>query len=155
MANALGSESRLLLQAYSKSRDPRDRDRLVASYSPLVWRICRRFRSSFESQEDLFQVEVIGLLSAIDKYDPERGPCFASLAIPEVLGSILNYLRDHGSIIKVPRGLRRNKIAVERVSDGLVHLLGHWPSASELALASGLTEAQVDATMVLARKSLA
>ena len=151
MANAPESESKLLLQAYSKSRDARARERLVQSYSPLVRRICRRFRGSVESQEDLFQVGVIGLLSAIDKCDPERGPSFASLAIPEVLGSILNYLRDHGSIIKVPRGLRRNKITVERVSDGLVHLLGHWPSASELALASGLTEAQVDATRVLAR----
>ena len=87
------------------------REQMVSSYGPLVRRLSRRFWASKEPPEDLFQIGVIGLLRAIDKFDPSRGSSFASLAIPEILGSILNYLRDHGGPCKVPRALRSNMLA--------------------------------------------
>ena len=97
-----------LLESYRVTGDLEARERLVANYIPLVRRLCRRFLTSREPQEDLFQTGMIGLLNAITKFDPERGTSFSSLAIPEILGAILNYLRDHGGLIKVPRALSPN-----------------------------------------------
>ena len=59
----------------------------MTNYVPLVRRLCRGFRTSREPQEDLFQIGMIGLLNAIEKFDPERGTSFSSLAIPEILGA--------------------------------------------------------------------
>ena len=92
-----------LLAAYRDGGDARAREQLVVNYMPLVRSLCRRFHSSREPQDDLFQTGMVGLLNAIAKFDPDRGTSFASLAIPEVLGAILNHLRDHGSLMKVPR----------------------------------------------------
>ena len=89
MASVAGTETRELLDRYQGTGDADARGRLVANYVPLVRSICRRFESARESQEDLFQVGVIGLLNAIEKFDCERGNSFSSLAIPEVLGAIL------------------------------------------------------------------
>ena len=102
MLSATAEETKRLLRAYGLSRDRDIRDQLVDSYMPLVKNLCRRFQSAREPQEDLIQVGVIGLLNAIEKFDPERGTSFSSLAIPEILGAILNFLRDHGSLLKVP-----------------------------------------------------
>ncbi len=119
------------------------REQMVSSYGPLVRRLSRRFWASKEPPEDLFQIGVIGLLRAIDKFDPSRGSSFASLAIPEILGSILNYLRDHGGPCKVPRALRSNMLAVRRASERLASQLGRWPTEAELAESCHLTERQV------------
>ena len=139
-----------LLETYTQTRDMRARDQLVASHAPLVRRLCGRFRRSRESQEDLFQVGVIGLLKAIDRFDPRHGASFSSMAIPAVLGAVLNYLRDHGSLIKVPRDLRARRLKVARVSDDLVATLGRWPTLAELAQACELTEDDVRAALELA-----
>ncbi len=136
-----------LLESYRVMGDVGAREQLVANYVPLVRRLCRRFLTSREPQEDLFQTGMIGLLSAIAKFDPERGTSFSSLAIPEILGAILNYLRDHGSLIKVPRALRRNKLAIDRVAELMAPALGRWPTTAELAEACELTEREIhDAT---------
>ena len=132
-----------LLESYRITGDPEARERLVANYIPLVRRLCRRFLTSREPQEDLFQTGMIGLLNAIAKFDPERGTSFSSLAIPEILGAILNYLRDHGSLMKVPRALRRNKLAIDKVAGVMAPSLGRWPTASELADACELTEREI------------
>ena len=136
-----------LLESYRVTGDVGAREQLVANYVPLVRRLCRRFLTSREPQEDLFQTGMLGLLSAIGKFDPERGTSFSSLAIPEILGAILNYLRDHGSLIKVPRALRRNKLAIDRVAELMAPALGRWPTTVELAEACDLTEREIhDAT---------
>ena len=134
-----------LLADYKATGDPQAKEQLVSNYVPLVRSLCRRFRMSREPQEDLSQIGMIGLLNAIEKFDLGRGTSFSSLAIPEVLGAILNYLRDHGSLIKVPRTLRRNKLAVDRVSESLASSLGRWPTSAEVAEASDLTEKEVHA----------
>ena len=137
------AETARLLKAYRLSGDLGAREQLVTNYVPLVRRLCRRFRASREPQEDLFQVGAIGLLNAIDKFDPERGASFSSLAIPEILGAILNFLRDHGSILKIPRTIRKNKLAVDKASDVLVSSLGRWPTPMEVAEACHLSEQEV------------
>jgi RNA polymerase sigma-B factor len=94
---------------------------------------------------------MIGLLNAIEKFDPGRGTSFSSLAIPEVLGAILNYLRDHGSLIKIPRTLRRNKLTMDKVAESLASSLGRWPTTVELAEACDLTMKEIDAAAELGR----
>ena len=133
MRNAATTETHRLLKAYRERRDGLARDKLVVNYSPLVRSLCNRFRRSKESSDDLFQVGVLGLLNAIEKYDPSYGTSFSSLAIPEVLGSILNYLRDHGTSIKLPRGLRSMRRRVDKAAEELALRLGRWSKIAELA----------------------
>jgi RNA polymerase sigma-B factor len=148
MAKTTATEMLRLLKVYGETGDADVRETLVLNYLPLVRRLAGRFWQSSEPQQDLFQVGAIGLLKAIDRFDPCHGTSFASIVIPHVLGEIMNYLRDHGSLLKVPRGLRRNKLMVARVSERMVASLGRWPTVPELAEACELTEAEVSATMV-------
>ena len=94
-------------------------------------------------RDPLFQIGMIGLLNAIEKFDPNYGTSFVSLAIPKVLGAISNHLRDHGNLLKVPRPLVEHKMTVNKVAGLLACQLGHWPSVAELAEASGLSEGDV------------
>ena len=150
MVSKSAEETLRLLEAYRERRDVSAREQLVSNYVPLVRRLCRRFRTSRKPQEDLFQIGMIGLLNAIEKFDPERGTSFSSLAIPEILGAILNYLRDHGSLIKVPRTLRRNKLTIDKVAESMASSLGRWPNTAEVAEASDLTEESVFELLSLA-----
>ena len=94
---------------------------------------------------------MIGLLHSIEKFDPERGSNFSSLAIPGILGAILNYLRDHGSLIKLPRTIRRNKLTIDKISESLACSLGHWPTVSELEDACQLSEEEINEAAKLGR----
>ena len=111
MTTAVDDPTMDLIERYVNTRDPAARDQLVTNYLPLVRSIARRFRNSREPMEDLVQMGTIGLLNAIEKFDMSHGVRFASLAILEVYGSILNHLRDHGGLVKVPRALRHNEIS--------------------------------------------
>ncbi len=145
MAGESGDNTCELLASYRATGDQDAKEWLVVKYSPLVWSLCGRFRASQEAQEDLYQVGMIGLLNAIDKFDPDRGTNFPSLAIPEVLGIILNYLRDHGGFIKMPRLLRRNKLAIDRSTYALASSLGRLPNKAEVAENCHLSEGEIDA----------
>ena len=127
------------------------RDRLVVNYIPLVRRLSNRYRGAIEPPEDLFQVGMIGLLNTIEKFDPSYGTSFSSLAIPEIRGAILNHLRDHGSLIKIPRALKQKKLAVDKVAEALAPRIGRWPTVGELAQACDLAEEDVNAAMNLGR----
>ena len=151
MANKIAAESRELLRAYREDGDASAREQLVVNYTPLVRSLCSRFYHSREPQEDLFQIGMIGLLNAIDKFDPARGTNLSSLAIPEILGAILNYLRDHGSLLKVPRTIRRNKLTIDRKAEALASSIGHWPTVSELAEACDLSEHEIRQAAELSR----
>ena len=151
MATDAYEETQILLETYHATGDTDIKEKLVTKYLPLVRSLCRRFQASRESQDDLVQIGVIGLLNAIDKFDTTRGNRFSSLAIPEVLGIILNYLRDHGEAIRMPRVLRRNKLAIDRLSESLACMLGHWPTPTEVASACHLTEEEVEKATVAGR----
>ena len=140
---ATADETKKLLSDYRTKGDNAARDQLLDNYVPLVKRVCSRFRGSQEPQDDLVQVGMIGLLNAVEKFDPGYGTAFTSLAIPEILGAVLNYLRDHGSLLKVPRGLRKNKLTVFRRGEELTSWMGRPPTTAELATATDLTEKEV------------
>ena len=120
-----------------------DRDRLIAGHIPLVHRLCRRFRDCGEAQEDLVQVGCIGLLKASKKFDPDRGVSFITYAVPVIVGEIKNHLRDHGWAVKVPRKIQKQKMAVQRAVESLGHILGRSPTFSEIAEATGISEAEI------------
>ena len=127
------------------AKDARTRERMTVQYLPAVHRLCRRYQQSGVPIEDLVQVGSLGLLKAIDKFDPDRGYKFLSFAVPVILGEIKNYFRDHGWAIKIPRMLQRQKMQVERAVESLSQLRGRSPTIDEIAEATGLpTEAVYD-----------
>lgn len=136
-------ETPRLLKLYKQFKEAEVRERLVDTNLGLVHRLCRRFSSSQEPYEDLFQVGVIGLLRAIEKFDLNRENSFAAFAIPEIIGEILNYFRDHGRGIKIPRKLRRNSTLVRNTAEQLTQVLGRWPTVTELGQATGLSVEEI------------
>jgi RNA polymerase sigma-B factor len=89
-------ETKESLSLYRESQDPSVSERLVVDHLSLVKRLCWRFHSSGEPQEDLIQAGTIGLIKAIKKFDPELGDSFISFVVPVIVGEIKNYFRDHG-----------------------------------------------------------
>ena len=130
-----GARQRLILS--EAPNDPAVRDQLVVENLPLVHRLCWRFRHSGEPLEDLVQVGTIGLMKAIQKYDPSRGYLLTTFAIPVIVGEIKNYFRDHGWAVKVPRKLQRQKLVVDQNVELLRQRLGRPPSIQEIVDATG------------------
>ena len=116
---------------------------LAERYVRLAHMLARRYSRTSEPMEDLEQVACLGLMNAVDRFDPARGTTFATFAVPTILGELRRYFRDRTWAVRVPRDVRDNATAVERVGDGLAARLGRSPSVPEIALASGLTPEQV------------
>ena len=142
-AKGKGSGVGELLALWHDTGDATARDRLLADHLPLVCRICRRFSYLGEPIDDLVQVGAIGLLKAINKYDPDRGSGLVAYAIPVIVGEIKNYFRDHGWAVKMPRKLQQQKLAVDRAVERLCQSLGRSPTVPEIAEATGLCKEQV------------
>jgi RNA polymerase sigma-B factor len=141
-------ESRQLLQQLSRlaADDPRrqvTRDRLVTLHLPLVEHLARRFRNRGEPYDDLVQVATIGLIKAIDRYDPERGVEFSTYATPTIVGEIKRWFRDKGWAIRVPRRLQELRLAIGSATATLTQDLGRSPTVSELAQQIGATEDEI------------
>lgn len=113
--------------------DRRAREELVARYLPLAKRLARRYRGAREPLDDLEQVASLGLVKAIDRYDPERGIAFQSFAIPTILGELKRYFRDCGWAVHVPRGIQELAINVERAQRELSARTGRVATFRELA----------------------
>lgn len=141
-------ESRELLQQLShlSEDDPRRqtvRDRLVTLHLPLVEHLARRFRNRGEPYDDLVQVATIGLIKAIDRYDPERGVEFSTYATPTIVGEIKRWFRDKGWAIRVPRRLQELRLAIGSATATLTQELGRSPTVGELAQQIGASEDEV------------
>ncbi|HWT26119.1 MAG TPA: SigB/SigF/SigG family RNA polymerase sigma factor [Solirubrobacteraceae bacterium] len=128
---------------YQRHRDRRLRDQLFTDYLPLADSCARRYRRRGEPDDDLMQVAGIGLLKAIDRYDPARGTCFSSYAVPTIVGELQRHFRDHGWTVRPPRGLQEDVLRMERERANLVSRLGREPTAAELAHAVGCTVEEV------------
>ena len=126
------------------------RDVMAADHLPLVRRLCWRFRVTGEPMDDLVQVGSVGLLKAIDKFDPEKGVSFTTYAVPVIVGEIKNHLRDHGWAVKIPRKLQTNRLTVQRAVEGLGQNLGRWPTVEEIAQVTELTHEEVYETFEVA-----
>jgi RNA polymerase sigma-B factor len=109
------------------------RDRLVELHMPLVVYLARRFSGRSEPMNDLVQVGAIGLLKAIDRFDPGRGLEFSTYATPTILGEIKRHFRDTGWLIHVPRRAQEMQTALNTARAELSQELGRAPTVHELA----------------------
>jgi RNA polymerase sigma-B factor len=109
------------------------RDQLVEAHMPLVVYLARRFSGRNEPMNDLVQVGSIGLLKAIDRFDPERGLEFSTYATPTILGEIKRHFRDTGWLIHVPRRAQELQTTVNTARADLSQELGRAPTVRELA----------------------
>jgi RNA polymerase sigma-B factor len=128
------------LLEYKRTRKLEIRDSIVLQYTGLVESVARRFSVSAESTEDLAQEGYIGLITAIDLYDPEKRVKFSTYATHFVIGQIKHYLRDRGKIIKQPAWLQELNQRMSRAIETLTQDLGRAPEHSEIAAAMGMAE---------------
>ena len=132
-----------LLRRYQATRKPDLRDRIVMQYANLVESVARRFAGSGEPVEDLVQEGYIGLITAVDGYNADKGVKFSTYATHFIIGQIKHYLRDRGKIIKEPAWLQELNQRVTRVIESLSQELGRAPSHAEIAQLTGMTEEAV------------
>ncbi len=135
------------LFALMASGGPADRHQARAALIERHWRYAqslgRRFRNRGEPIEDLCQVAAIGLIKAIDGFDPAHGASFLSYATPTVTGELRRHFRDKGWNVRVPRRLQEMRADLRSATERLTHELGREPTAAELAADLGTTEDDV------------
>lgn len=127
-----------LLARYRSTGDLAARDELIAGLLPLAKRLAGRYRHSGESQEDLEQVACIGLIKAVDRYEPSVGP-FVRYAVPNILGELRRHFRDKGWGMHVPRSVQENFLRVNEAVEQLSTRLGRTPTARDIAAATGMS----------------
>jgi RNA polymerase sigma-B factor len=137
---------------YALSRDPAIRKQLVEHYDRLALSLVRQFRTRRESFEDLAQVARIGLIHAVDRFDPDRGRPFVGFARVTITGELKRHVRDKTWAMRVPRSLQEHYLAVVRAADDLTARLGRSPRIPEIAAVCDLTEEQVLEAMDLGRR---
>jgi RNA polymerase sigma-B factor len=140
---ARAEEDRRLLVRYHQLGDRTARDALVERLLPLARRMARRYRRTDEPLDDLVQVATLGLIKAIDRFDPARETAFSSYAVPTMLGELKRYFRDNGWAVHVPRGMQERVMRVDSAIKDLARRKGRSPSAAEVAGALELTSEQV------------
>jgi RNA polymerase sigma-B factor len=126
---------------YAATRDPEVRERIIVSYLGLADRLAERYRGSRgSSPEDLRQTARVGLVAAVDRYDPDYGNPFVPYAVACVVGEIKRYLRDTSWRVHVSRPAKERALRLCKALDELPHGLGRSPTVAELAAHLGLSE---------------
>ncbi|MDA0167325.1 sigma-70 family RNA polymerase sigma factor [Solirubrobacter ginsenosidimutans] len=132
-----------LFARYATERSPAARDAILEQFLPLARKLARRY-ANVEELDDLEQVSALGLIKAIERFDPERGLAFSSFAFPTILGELKRYLRDHGWSVRPPRSVQELAGRIDRHTQALLTELGRFPTVAELARHTGST---VEATL--------
>jgi RNA polymerase sigma-B factor len=127
------AEDLALLDRYHESGDLHARDELTERFLPLARELALRYRHTDEPLEDLTQVACLGLVKAVDRFQPDRGTRFMSYAVPTILGELKRHFRDKGWALHVPRDLQERALAVGRARETLSKKLGRSPSVKEVA----------------------
>jgi RNA polymerase sigma-B factor len=126
---------------YADTRDPAVREQIIVAYLGLADRLADRYRSSRGvTPEDLRQTARVGLVAAVDRYDPDYGNPFVPYAVACVVGEIKRYLRDTSWRVHVSRPAKERSLRVLKALDELPHTLGRSPTVAELAGHLGFTE---------------
>ena len=127
-----------LFRLYKEKGDEEARDQLIVSHLNLVRFLASKFKNRGEPLDDLVQVGTIGLIKAIDRFDPERGLELTTYATPTILGEIKRHFRDKGWSIRVPRRLQELSAKVNQATDELTVELQRSPSVEEIAAKLGV-----------------
>jgi RNA polymerase sigma-B factor len=140
-------ELRRLHREYRATDDPEKRDRirerLVEGYRSLVYFLARKFMNRGEPLEDIVQVGFLGLIKAIERFEPDLGNEFTTFATPTVTGEIKRYFRDKGWAIRFPRRLQELYQQVVRMNEDLKKELGRTPRVAEIADRLKVSEEEV------------
>jgi RNA polymerase sigma-B factor len=134
---------RRLLERYARDRSPTVREELVERFMPLARRLAARYAGGAEPFDDLVQVASVGLVKAIDRFDPVRGTAFSTFAVPTILGELKRHFRDRGWSVHVPRDVQERILKVERALADLPSKLGHSPTVQEIAARIEATDEEV------------
>lgn len=132
-----------LFESYQQDHGPAVRAELVRRFMPFARKLALRYVHSTEPLDDLVQVASVGLLNAVERFDPKLGKKFTSFAAPTIVGELKRHFRDKGWSIHVPRDLQERALAVSQNTERLACQLGRSPGLNELADAVGCTIEQV------------
>ena len=119
------------------------RDQAIEAWLPLARHLAHRYSGRGEPTDDLIQTATVGLIKAVDKFDPDRGVDFAGYAIPTIIGEIKRHFRDRTWSVRVPRRLQELRLAITEANATLTHSLGRSPSVADVAAHLGVTEDDV------------
>jgi RNA polymerase sigma-B factor len=122
-----------LFRRFREEHDPQAREELVVRHLPLARKLAGRYARTQEPFEDLYQVACLGLVKAIDRFDPDRGVSFASFAVPTILGELKRHFRDKGWSVHLPRGLQELVLKVQDADSKLGARLGRSPTVTEIS----------------------
>ncbi len=122
-----------LFRRYKEEGDVEAREKLVMSHMNLVRFLANKFKNRGEPLDDLIQVGYLGLLKAIDRFDPSRGLEFTTYATPTIMGEIKRHFRDKGWSVRVPRRLQELSAKVNQATDALTTELQRSPKIEEIA----------------------
>jgi RNA polymerase sigma-B factor len=142
--SAMDDDARLdAFRRYRQSRDRALRNELVEEHAGLAEALARRMSHRGESHDDLRQVALVGLLKAVERFDPDRGVRFTSFATPTILGELKRHFRDKGWAVRVPRRIQEVHLAVGKTVGELGQELGRSPTTAEIAERAGVLEEEV------------
>jgi RNA polymerase sigma-B factor len=119
------------------------RDRTIEAWLPLARHLSNRYANRGEPRDDLYQVAVMGLIKAVDRFDAGRGVDFAGFAIPTIVGELKRHFRDRTWSIRVPRRLQELRLAITGANSALSHTLGRSPRVADVAEYLGISEDEV------------
>jgi RNA polymerase sigma-B factor len=119
------------------------RDRVIEAWLPLARHLAARYNGRGEPADDLLQTATVGLIKAVDRYDPTRGVDFSGFAIPTILGEVKRHFRDRTWSVRVPRKMQELRMAITDANNTLMHTLGRSPTVADVAAHLGRTEEEV------------
>jgi RNA polymerase sigma-B factor len=125
--------SALLFQRWRRHKDRQARDELIERFLPLARKLARRYVQSTEPYEDLVQVASLGLVKAVERFDPDRGFAFSSFAVPTIVGELKRYFRDTAWALHVDRGAQERARKITDAQQKLSSRSGRMPTVDELA----------------------
>ena len=132
-----------LFREYAATRDPEIRERLVCAHLGLAASLASRFQSRQEALDDLHQAALLGLVHAIDRFDPDRGVQFTTFAWATISGELKRHFRDRTWGVRVPRRVQELYLVTSEAMDVLTHTLGRSPTVAEVAEHIGASEEEV------------
>jgi len=128
---------------YRRTGDEAIRDELVIEHMRLARHLAKRFTHRGVANDDLIQVASLGLLRAVERFDPERGLEFSTFATPTILGELKRHFRDKGWAIRIPRRVQELHLRLNHLVGELSHQLGRSPTIAELAHAARTSQEEV------------
>ena len=137
------ADSQELFERWRRDRNREARDELIARFLPLARKLARRYLQSSEPYDDLVQVASLGLVKAVERFDPDKGFAFTSFAVPTIVGELKRYFRDTGWAIHVDRGAQERARKINEAGQAISTRTGRPPRVDELAQYLELSEEEV------------